>query len=309
MLSRLRLYLSRHRQAATGSFNQICRRPLSSLVTIIIIAVALALPCLFWVMTGNLQGLTGKWQRAGSISLYLKMNTTHAEEQELLKKLHAMPGVASARIFSAEDGLKLLTRQEGMADIMSYLPENPLPTAIQIIPAITARHSAALDVLYQQLKQLPQVEQARMDMQWVQRLHSVLGFIRYITDSLLVLLAVAVTLIIANTLRLALYRQQEEVSVMKLIGATDAYIIRPFLYSGIWYAVLGAVIAVLLVNIFIYGLGAAVTHWLSFYDMNYPFTGMNPRQILLLLLFSATLGWIGARFSVKRQIHFIEAFN
>lgn len=146
-------------------------------------------------------------------------------------------------------------------------------------------------------------------MQWVQRLHSVLGFIRYITDSLLVLLAVAVTLIIANTLRLALYRQQEEVSVMKLIGATDAYIIRPFLYSGIWYAVLGAVIAVLLVNIFIYGLGAAVTHWLSFYDMNYPFTGMNPRQILLLLLFSATLGWIGARFSVKRQIHFIEAFN
>ena len=309
MLKRTRSLLVYHVQAATQSFNSLCRKPLGTMMTVIVIAIALALPALFWVFTDNLGNLTIGWQRGGHISLYLKPSLTQAEQVKLLEKVRSTEGIGQATLKSSEDGLAELTQQEGMHDIMRYLPENPLPSVIEIVPALIIDSPAKLDLLSRQLKALPEVEQVKLDMEWISRLHAILGFAANLANALMALLALAVVLIIGNTLRLAIRNRQEEIQILKLIGATDAFILRPFLYSGIWYGMAGAIFAVFLVNIFILSLGVVVNQLAIAYQMHYPLAGLSIRQILLLVIFAIILGWLGARLSVKRQLASIEPYN
>ncbi|KTD52742.1 permease-like cell division protein FtsX [Legionella quateirensis] len=309
MLKRTQSLFVYHVQAATQSFNLLCRKPLGTMMTVIVIAIALALPALFWVFTDNLGNLTIGWQRGGHISLYLKPSLTQAEQVKLLEKVRSTEGTGQATLKSSEDGLAELTQQEGMHDIMRYLPENPLPSVIEIVPALIIDSPAKLDLLSRQLKALPEVEQVKLDMEWISRLHAILGFAANLANALMALLALAVVLIIGNTLRLAIRNRQEEIQILKLIGATDAFILRPFLYSGIWYGMAGAIFAVFLVNIFILSLGVVVNQLAVAYQMHYPLAGLSIRQILLLVIFAIILGWLGARLSVKRQLASIEPYN
>jgi cell division transport system permease protein len=168
---------------------------------------------------------------------------------------------------------------------------------------------AKLELLSRQLQALPQVEHAKLDMEWINRLHIILGFIAKVAKALIVLLAMAVVLIIGTTLRLSIQSRQEEIQILKLIGATDSYIIRPFLYSGVLYGMLGALIAVLMVNIILLSVGVAVNQLAVEYQMHYPLSGLSMRQVLLLTLFAIILGWLAAHLSVKRQLASIEPYN
>jgi cell division transport system permease protein len=159
------------------------------------------------------------------------------------------------------------------------------------------------------LKDIPEVEQAKLDVQWVKRLNAILGFTATIAHGLMLLLAMAVLLIVGNTLRLAIQNRHEEIQVLKLIGATDPFIIRPFLYSGIWYGLAGAILAVVLVNLFLFSLAMAANQLASVYQMHYPIIGLSLVQGILLLIVAASLGWLGARLSVKRQLASIEPYN
>ncbi len=275
-------------------------------MTVIVIAIALALPALFWVFTDNLNQLTSGWKRSGHISLYLQPSLTENEEKKVLEQVRATKGVGQLTLKSSQDGLTELTSQEGMQDIMQYLPENPLPAVIEVSPTIEIDSSANLALLARQLGSIPKVEQTKVDMEWIGRLHTLLGFATKLSDALLVLLALAVVLIIGNTLRLAIQNRHEEIQILKLIGATDPFIIRPFLYSGVWYGLAGAIVAVFLVNIFILSLGMVINQLTVVYQMHYPLTSLSIRQILLLIVFAIILGWIGARLSVKRQLASIE---
>ncbi len=309
MLKRSQSLLAYHLQAATHSLNSLCRKPLATMMTVIVIAITLALPALFWVFTDNLSQLTIGWQQGGRISLYLKTGLSETEQTALLQKVHGIEGVGQASLKSAADGLAELTQQEGMHDIMRYLPENPLPSVIEVVPSLVTDSPAKLDLLARHLEALPQVTQAKLDMAWINRLHVILGFAANVAKALMSLLALAVVLIIGNTLRLAIHNRQEEIQILKLIGATDPFILRPFLYSGVWYGMAGAIFAVFLVNIFILSLGVAVNQLAVAYQMHYPLTGLSIRQILLLILFAIILGWLGARLSVKRQLASIEPYN
>lgn len=309
MFKRSQSLIVYHLQAATQSLNSLCRKPFATMMTVVVIAITLALPALFWVLTENIGKLTIGWQRGGHLSLYLKSSIPIAEQEHLLKKVRSTHGVGEAFLKSSEEGLKELTQQEGMHDIMRYLPENPLPSVIEVIPALTTDSPAKVDLLSRELQALPQVEQVKLDMEWINRLHAILGFAGNAAKALMILLALAVVLIVGNTLRLAIHNRQEEIQILKLIGATDPFIIRPFLYSGVWYGTAGAVLAVFLVNIFILSLGTAVNQLAVVYQMHYPLTGLSMRQILLLVLFAIILGWLGARLSVKRQLSSIEPYK
>ena len=306
MLKRAQSILVYHLQAAIHSLNSLCRKPLATMMTSIVIAIALALPALFWVFSDNASKLTASWQRGGHISLYLKPGLSNAEQQVVLQKVRETDGVAQVSLKTSADGLAELIQQEGMQDIMRYLPENPLPAMVDVVPALIIDSPAKLDLLARQLKTITQVENAKVDMEWISRLHALLGFAAKFADALLALLAMAVIMIVGTTLRLALHSRQEEIQVLKLIGAKDPFILRPFLYSGVWYGALGAVFAIFMVNIFIFSLGAAVNQLAVAYQMHYPLTGLSMRQILLLVLFAIILGWMGARLSVKRQLASIE---
>lgn len=309
MLKRSKSLLAYHLQAATHSLNLLCRKPLATMMTVIVIAITLALPALFWVFTDNLSQLTIGWQQGGQISLYLKTGLSDAEQTTLLEKIKSTEGVGQATLKSAADGLSELIQQEGMQDIMRYLPENPLPSVIEVVPSLITDSPAKLDLLTRHLEALPQVTQAKLDMAWINRLHVISGFAANVAKALMSLLALAVVLIIGNTLRLAIHNRHEEIQILKLIGATDPFILRPFLYSGVWYGLAGAVLAVFLVNIFMLSLGVAVNQLAVAYQMHYPLTGLSIRQILLLVLFAIILGWLGARLSVKRQLSSIEPYN
>jgi cell division transport system permease protein len=298
-----------HLQAANHSLNRLSQKPLETMMTVIVIAIALTLPALFWVFTDNLSELTNSWQRQGHISLYLKSPLSAAEEASALTQVKATEGVGEVHLKTAVEGLVELQRQEGMQDIMRYLPENPLPAMLEVLPSPSINNPSQIEALYARLKAFPQVDQAKLDLEWINRLHAGLGFVTQTTRALMVLLAFAMILIIANSLRLAVRNQQEEIQVLKLIGATDAYIARPFLYSGIWYGLAGAILAVLFVNLFMLNLSSAGQHLALVYQMHYPMSSLSVKQAYLIVFAATFLGWLGAKLSVNRQIAFIEPYN
>jgi cell division transport system permease protein len=250
--------------------------------------------------------LTIKWQQGGHISLYLKSRITAAEASDVLQQVQKTVGVGSASLKSATEGLLELQQQEGMQDIMGFLPDNPLPAVIDVIPAINSLNPQRLEALYSALKVFPQVEQAKLDRQWVHRLQAILGLMSTMAYGLIILLALAVLLIIGNTLRFTIYHRHEEIQVLKLIGANDSFILRPFLYSGVWYGVAGALFAILFLNIFILSLTIVINKLAAAYDMHYSLIGLSLRQMALLLFVAIMLGWLSACFSVRRQLSTIE---
>ncbi|CEK11697.1 permease-like cell division protein FtsX [Legionella hackeliae] len=309
MLKIIRSLASYHLQAASNSLNLLCRKPMATMMTVIVIAITLTLPALFWVFSDNLEKMTNNWQKGGHISLYLKPGLTSAQEIAVLEQVQAVEGVGKASLKTPAEGLTELQQQEGMHDIMRYLPENPLPAVIEVVPAVAINQPFQVEQLYTRLQALPQIEQAKLDMEWLTRLHAILGFANKAAHAVMALLASAVVLIIGNTLRLAIHNRHEEIQVLKLIGATDSFIARPFLYSGIWYSLAGAILAVLFVNIFMLSFAVAIKQLASAYQMNYPIMGLSVKQAYLLVLVSTLLGWLGARLSVNRQLASIEPYN
>ena len=306
MLAKMRAWLSYHVQAGLTSLNYLCRQPIATIMTVLVIAVSLVLPALFWVLTDNMERLTKNWQRGGHISLYLKSPISSADELALLSRVRETSGVGLATLKSSAEGLLELQQQEGMQDIMRYLPENPLPSLIDVIPGLEINTPTKLEQLYLRLKAYPQIEQAKIDMQWANRLHAIINFMANLARGLMVLLAVAVVLIVGNTMRLAVLNRNEEIKVLKLIGAKNSFIIRPFIYAGVWYGLAGAVFAVLLVNIFMLSLTLVVNQLAALYQMHYSLAGLSTRQMGLITLSAIILGWIGASLSVKRQLTAIE---
>lgn len=306
LAKKLKSLLSYHLQAALESFNYLWARPVATSITVTVIASALALPALFWVFTDNVSELTENWQHGGSLTVYLKSDLTKQQEQAVLDAVQKTEHVGSSTFKSPDEGLSELTHQEGMKDIMQYLPKNPLPAVIEVTPSADLSAPSAIEAFASQLKSITNVNEVKIDMEWLRRLHAIVAFSSQIAHTLFALLALAVMLIIANTLRLSIQNQHEEIQILKLIGAQDTYIIRPFLYSGIWYGIAGAIVAQFLVNLIVLSLGSVVDNLASVYQMHYPLTGMSISQILLLLLFAIILGWLAACLSVKRQLAAIE---
>lgn len=309
MLKKLRLSLAYHSQALTSSINFLYLRPLSSIATVLVIAITLTLPALCWVFSDNLNELALSWKKQSHISLYLKTSLTTDEESAFVQQLNHMPGIVKLRLRTRAEGLTELQKQEGMGDILKYLPKNPLPTVIEIEPALNLDSPEKISVLFEQLKVLPPVEQAKLDIDWLNRLHTLLGFVSALAKGLMLILALAVILIVGNTLRLAIHHRHEEMQVLKLVGATDSFILRPFLYSGLWYGILGAIFAVLLVNIFILSMAFAFKPLAEAYHLDYSLLSLSVRQAYLIVFVAGILGWLGARIAVKSQLASIEPYS
>ncbi len=306
MLTKLRTLLAYHAQAAMSSLLYLCRQPIATGMTVVVIAITLTLPALLWVFNDNMAELTRNWKRGGHISLYLDMQMATTDAAVLLERVRQTDGVGEALMKTPAEGLLEMQNQEGMQDLILNLPENPLPAVIDVIPAVGVSTPAQLEALYARLKALPGIEDARLDMQWVSRLYALLDLAAQLTHGLMVLLSIAVVFIIGNTLRLVIHKRHEEIQVLKLIGASDPYIVRPFLYTGLWYGLASALLAVILVSLFMLSLGVVLNQLIEAYQMHFPILGLSIRQTLLLVLIATFLGWFGARFSVKRQLALIE---
>lgn len=299
MLGRIEQRITHHLQASQHGLQWLLKKPLTTLMTIVVIGLTLTLPVLFWVLIDNLHTVTQDWQRSGHILLYLTPASSVNEQSRLLVRVRETPGVLEATLKTPEEGLLELQHQAGMQEAMRYLPNNPLPPVMDVTPTTDKNTVEGLTQLQQSLKAYPSVEEVEFDRQWINRLYTLLAVSTKAAQSLMVLLALAVVLIIGNTLRMAMYHRQEEIQVLRLLGAGPAYILRPFLYVGVFYGFSGSLIAMLLVNVMLMSVTIWVNQLASAYDVHYALLGLSFQHIGLLWLFSMGLGWLAAQLFVR----------
>lgn len=298
----LGLYLTRHLQAALNSFGKLSRSPFSTVATCLIIGIALALPTALFVVLKNAETISGSFQQTMQVTLYLKENITASQVQSLVTKLETYPMIKKVQTISPAEGLIELQKQAGFDNSLQNLPNNPLPWVLVVFPR-EFESSAYLEKLHADLKQLPEVDHAQLDMLWVKRLNTLVKLAHRATYALAGFLGIAVVLIVNNTIRSATEWHSKEIELIQLIGGTNAFIRRPFIYTGMIYGLLGSITAWQLVDLFIKMLNSPVKRLAALYDSPFQLQNMATENILLLLISSTLLGLIGSWVAVTRHLH------
>lgn len=296
----LHAWLESHRSSLLDSLRRLGKQPIGSFFTCLVMAIALSLPMGLSLLLSNVERLGGSWQRAAQISLYLQLDTSSRDGEALRDQVRALPGVAEAEYVSREQALDEFQKQSGLGEALRELPENPLPGVVVVTPKEVDK--AGLDTLRQQLAELPKVEQAQLDLVWVERLAAILKLGDRFVFGLTVLLVLALLLVIGNTIRLHIENRRTEIEVIKLVGGTDSYVRRPFLYMGALYG-MGA-------GVFSWGVLAYGLNWLNdavvglagLYGSDFSLAGVPMADGLSLLLGAVLLGYIGAWIAVARHL-------
>ena len=273
-------------------------------MTLAVIGIALALPAGLHALLANLQAVTAGWQGEARLSLFLERSVPEARARALAAELRRRPDVRAVELITPEQALAEFRALSGFGEALDALDENPLPAVLAITPA--EDDPEALAALAARLRALPEVELAQLDLEWVRRLHAILALARRGVAVVAALLAVAVLLVVGNTIRLEIQNRREEIVVAKLIGATDGYIRRPFLYSGLWHGLIGAALAWLLVEGALTLLRGPAARLAELYGSAWRLTGLDARASLLLVAGGALLGLAGAWLAVGRHLREIE---
>lgn len=287
------------------SLGKIARAPLAATLSALVIGIALALPAGLYVLTQNLAQVGYSWQESLQISLFLKDSSSPEAGAALSKQIAGDNGVAATRYISREQSLADFRAQSGFADALDILKDNPLPAVIAVTPKRDLSQ-AQVEQLAARLGALPDVDLAKLDQKWLQRLHALLDISQRAVGIIAVLLGLAVMVIIGNTIRLDVEARREEVEVMKLIGAPDSFIRRPFLYAGFWYGLAGGLLAWLLVAAAVFAVDTPARQLAQAYGSGFTPSGLPWRDGLALLATGVLLGWAGAWVSVSRRLNLIE---
>lgn len=296
-------WLGHHLQVFLSSLGQLLRTPLPSLMTAAVIGIALALPAGLYVLLENARQISEGWDGSVQLSLFLKPDISQAEAEQIAADLRLHPEIAQVRVISRNQALDEYKQLSGFSNVLESLQTNPLPAVLVIQP-----HSNSPNVakeLVNELKQNTAVEIAQFDMRWLKRLFAIMAMVQRGISILGALLALAVLLIIGNTIRLAIYNRRDEIEVNKLFGATDAFIRRPFLYSGLWYGFVGGLIAWLLLQISFWALQTPAKRLVALYYSDYQIIVLTFNETLLLLFAGTLLGLGGAWLAVSRHLRMI----
>ena len=288
------------------SLGRLWRQPLASLMTVVVIGIALALPAGLYVILKNIEQVSSQWDDAAQISLFLKQDVNDAEAQFLVNKLKVWPEITAVNYQSASQSLEEFRQLSGLGNLLDTLPTNPLPAVIIVQPDSHDLRPDAVGSLLSRLESLPDVGQAQLDMEWLQRLRSINDMGQRGISILGLLLSLSVLLIIGNTIRLAILNQQSEIRVIKLVGGTNAFIRRPFLYTGFWYGLLGGLVAWLTLLFTMSLINGPINELASQYESEFTLAWLSGTMILTLPLIGMLLGVMGAWLAVGRHLSAIE---
>lgn len=307
--SRLRrplIHLQRHAQVFLGSLGRLSHTPLTSLMTATVIGIALALPGGLYMLLHNAERLGGSWRGSARISLYLKRDVGEDRGRALAAQLRARPGVRQVTYISREQGLREFRAASGFGAALDVLKTNPLPAVLVVQPTLSGDGPQAVRGLLEALRKLPQVALAQLDMAWVRRLYALMALAQRGVAIMAAMLALAVLLVVGNTIRLDIQNRREQIEVTKLVGGTDAFIRRPFLYSGLWYGLAGGAIAWLLVRAALWLLQGPVRRLALLYHSDFTLTGLGLGPFAILLTGGGLLGLLGSWLAVRRHLAEIE---
>ncbi|MFT2111815.1 permease-like cell division protein FtsX [Marinomonas sp. 2405UD68-3] len=301
-------YLRDHQKTLLESLIRLVHDPLASLMTVMVIAIALSLPGGLYVGLKNVHSITNQWDEQSIISLYLFANLEDTKALSLSHQLSSRADIENVMYVSKEEGMRYFERSNGYEEILSALPENPLPIVLQVVPVydVAIETLPSLEALRDELARFPEVEYAELDAQWLHRLASVLNFGERFVYALSFLLICAVLLIVGNTIRMAVEGRRDEVLVMKLVGATDGFIRRPFLYMGFWFGVLGGLLASVTILFVSWWVSTPAERIIALYQSDFSLQSFNADEVVLCLTISALMGVVGAWIAVSRHISDIE---
>lgn len=296
-------WFAQHLTALRDALRRLLAMPLNTLLSLLVIGVALTLPTAGWLTIENLRKLTGDTPGVQQISIFLALNASQGDVGEIESRLQ-QASAGSWRFVPRAEALKRLQEAEGMAEIIGSLPKNPLPDAFVVTPADSRPES--LESLATSFSTWPKVAHVQLDSAWVKRLDSLLRLGKLIVMLLAVLFAGALVTITFNTIRLQILAQAAEIEVAKLIGATDTYIQRPLHYFGLLQGALGGLCAALLVTAGSHLLTPPVAELARLYGTSFTLQGLSANDIVVLAAIGGALGWLGAKISALIHLHRIS---
>lgn len=299
-------YVGHHRRVAGDSARRLLQAPAASLMTWTVMGVALALPVGLLLLLASLQNISAGWENAARVTVYLSESTTLDDAKKLRLDLATRADVLDVNLIDKTTALAEFRADSGLGDALDYLDDNPLPHTLLVTPALTARNENGIRNLVAALQQTGGVDQVQVDLGWLQRLNAIADVLGRSVWALALLLAVAVVLVIGNTIRLAIENRRDEIVVAKLVGGTDAFVRRPFLYTGIWYGLGGGLIAFVVLELSLWWLSAPVDRLANLYNSQFELVGLTFEGALALLAAAVLFGWLGAWLAVKRHLDAIE---
>ena len=302
---RFNAWFQHHRLSAADSLLRVLNNPGSSLLTWLVIGIALALPMGLSVALDNISAVSASWETPAQISLFLQDGVPPERARELASELRAREDVGDTHLVTREEALAEFRTLSGFSDVLASLQENPLPDLILVTPAAELDQSQVAP-LREALNGIPEVAEAVLDMAWLQRLNSLMELGRRLVLAVGGMLIVGVLLILGNTIRLAIESRREEIVVVKLVGGSNGFVRRPFLYTGLWYGVGGGALAAVLVMAALWFLEEPIGELVVLYQSAFELSGLGIMGALNLVILGGLLGLAGAWLAVSRHLVHIE---
>ncbi|MCG8370085.1 MAG: permease-like cell division protein FtsX [Proteobacteria bacterium] len=299
------IWLTRHASTSIGALGRLVRHPFSSLMIVLVIAVTLALPAAIHLVVKNARAISGSWDNALDFSVFLNRGMSESDAEGLGRLIGQRADVASVTFVSAAEALDDFKEQSGFGEALDQLPDNPLPHTLVVRPS-PGNTAASMVLLQEELANLPETEHVQVDTGWIQRFHAILDIVRQAIAIGAVLLGVAIVVIIGNTIRLDIENRREEIEVTKLIGASNAFVRRPFLWTGFWYGLFGGGLALALVRYGLFLLEGPVARLAGLYQSKVAMTAMTPSEAGAIVGIGVLLGLVGSWFTAARHMRRIE---
>ncbi len=300
-------YRANHKKVAKSSLRGLLHRPFATFFTCLVIGVAIVLPALLVVVLSNLQSIEQEWDGSAQITLLLKPSVSAEEGAALAGNIATRASIKSSHFIDKETALESFKQRVNFADAVDYLDENPLPHVVIVQPKLSLSSSIDyVEELKQSLVQIPGVEDAILDVLWIKRLQSISSLLERAVSVIGIMLALVVVLVLGNTIRLAIENRKEEIIVMKLVGGTDAFVRRPFLYMGLYYGLGASFVAWLLMLATVAILNEPVIALAESYQSQFSLSVMSFESTLFLFFLGTSLGWFSAWFAVHRHLGDIE---
>lgn len=304
-VSPLANWASLHTANALGALGRLARQPFASLMTILVIAVTLALPAALQLAIKNATSLSQGWDNALDFSIYLRSEVSLEDAERLTGIIAQRADVDSVRLIPADLALEKFKQESGFGAALDHLPENPLPHTLVVRPG-KANTQPMVMLLNEELSNLPETDFVQVDTEWVQRFLAILEILQRAITIGSLLLAAAIVVIIGNTIRLDIQNRREEIEVTKLIGASNAFVRRPFLYSGLWYGLGGGILALALVGYGLYALREPAQRLAGLYGSSYEILSLSFVECLAILGIGVGLGLAGSWLAAARHMRRIE---
>ncbi len=282
------------RYALRGTLSDMWRQPLATLLTVMVIAISLTLPSVCYMVWKNVNQAASQWYPAPQLTVYLSKTLDDDAAEGVVSQLKKEDGVDKVNYLSREEAMGEFRNWSGFGGAMDMLEQNPLPAVAIITPKLNFQNDNTMTNLRDRVSKVQGVDEVKMDDSWFARLAALTGLVGQVAAMIGVLMIVAVFLVIGNSVRLSIFARRDTINVQKLIGATDGFILRPFLYGGALLGFAGALLSLILSEVLVFRLESVVTQVAAVFGTTFNLTGLAWDESLLLLLVSAMIGWIAA---------------